>query len=83
MSTLTLNLADADKKRLAEIAAQRGVSVEEAAASAVKAQIEADAAARKEVEAGLLELDAGDGLSLEDFEREMDGFMRDLPLGRG
>jgi len=83
MSSLTLVLSDADKARLSQIAAQRGVTLEEAAAAAVKAQLDADAAARREIEAGLAELDAGAGMSLEDFEREMDSFMRDMRLGRG
>ena len=71
MSTLSFDLTDADKDRLAAIAAREGMTLEEAAAAALKAQLDADAAARAEIEAGLAELDAGDGMSLDDFEREM------------
>ncbi|MBC7770513.1 MAG: hypothetical protein H7124_17160 [Phycisphaerales bacterium] len=83
MSTVSPDLTDADKKRLADMAERRGITLEEAAASAVKAQLDADAAARLEIEAGLAELDAGAGMSLEDFEREMDGFVSDLHRSRG
>src|SRR5690606_20564362 len=79
MSTLTVEIEDGDKNRLADVARRAGISVEEAAAAAVK--LEADAAARREIEAGLAELDAGAGVSLEDVEQEMDAFMRDLRLG--
>lgn len=81
MSTLTVEIEDGDKNRLADVARRAGISVEEAVAAAVK--LEADAAARREIEAGLAELDAGAGVSLEDVEQEMDAFMRDLRLGRG
>ena len=68
---------------MAEVAARSGVTIEQAAAAAVRAQLDADSAAREEIEAGLAELDAGAGMNLEDFEREMDGFMHDLQRGRG
>jgi predicted transcriptional regulator len=34
-----------------------------------------------EIEAGLAELDAGAGMPLEDYEREMDAFMAKLQAG--
>jgi len=83
MSTLTLTLPKADAERLAQLAARTGMTLEQAAADAVKAQLDADAAARREIEAGLAELDAGAGVSLEDYEREMDAFMNELRRARG
>lgn len=83
MSTLTLTLPRADAERLAELASRGGMTVEEAAAEAVRAQLDADSAARSEIEAGLAELDAGAGLSLEQYEREMDAFMIELRASRG
>jgi hypothetical protein len=44
---------------------------------------EDDPGGRAEVEAGFAELDAGEAISIEDFEREMDAFMASLPLGGG
>lgn len=83
MSTLSLTLPKADAERLAEIAAREGVSLEAAAAAAVKAQLDADAHGIEEIEAGLAELDAGRGMSLEAYEREMDMFMAQLTPARG
>jgi predicted transcriptional regulator len=83
MSTLTLTLPKTDAERLVKLAERDGVTVEEAAARAVRAQLDADAAARQEIEAGLAELDAGKGVSLEDYEREMDVFVNELRAARG
>jgi predicted transcriptional regulator len=83
MSTLTLNLPKVDADRLTEIAARQGISMADAAAAAVTAQLDADAAARAEIEAGLGELDAGQGLSLDAYERELDAFLKQLPPARG
>ena len=83
MSTLTLTLPRADAERLAQLAARTGMTLEEAAAEAVKAQLDADAAARMEIEAGLAEIDAGAGVSLDIYEREMDAFMNELRAARG
>ncbi len=75
MSTLSLTLPEGDADRLAEIAARAGVTMEQAAATAVRAQLDADEAARREISAGLAELDAGQGMTLEAYEREMGAFM--------
>ncbi len=83
MSPLTVTLPPADVERLSKVAARAGMTLEEAAAEAVKAQLDADTAARKEIETGLAELDAGAGLSLDDYEREMDAFMKELRASRG
>lgn len=82
MSVVSVTLPEQDAKRLAELARREGATPEEVAASAVKARLDADAAARREIEAGLAELDAGQALSLEDYEREMDAFMADLSARR-
>ncbi len=82
MTPLVLILPEADRARLADIAARAGVTPEEAAAAAVKARIAADNAARAEIEAGVAELDDGLGLTLEDYEQEMDAFMSVLQARR-
>jgi predicted transcriptional regulator len=83
MSVVHLNLTDQDAERLAELARREGGTPEGVAAAAVKARLEADAASRREIELGLAELDAGEGLSLEDYEREMDAYMAGLQARRG
>jgi predicted transcriptional regulator len=83
MSVVSVTLPDDDADRLAELARREGASPEEVATAAVKARLDADAAARREIEAGVAELDAGRGLSLQDYEREMDAFMADLQTRRG
>jgi predicted transcriptional regulator len=83
MSVVHLNLADRDAERLADLARREGATPEEVAAAAVKARLEADEASRRAIEAGLAELDAGEGLSLEDYEREMDAYMTKLQAPRG
>lgn len=82
MSVVFVTLPEQDAERLAELARRVGATPEEVAASAVKARLDADAAARRDIEGGLAELDAGQGLSLEDYEREMDAFMADLSARR-
>jgi predicted transcriptional regulator len=82
MSVVSVTLPEQDVERLAELARREGATPEAVAASAVKARLDADAAARREIEAGLAELDAGRALSLEDYEREMDAFMADLSKQR-
>lgn len=82
MSTISLKLAEADAKRLVELAAREGVTPEEAAVRAVKERLDADLAARREIEAGLSELDDGQGMTLADYEREMDAFMSVLQSER-
>ncbi len=82
MSNLTLNLTPDDEERLARVARAAGLSLEEAATAAVRAQLDADAAARREIEAGIAEIDAGAGITLEAFEREMDAFMAGLSSRR-
>jgi predicted transcriptional regulator len=83
MSVVSVTLPDDDADRLAELARREGATPEEVATAAVKARLDADAAARREIEAGVAELDAGRGLSLQDYEREMDAFMADLQTRRG
>lgn len=83
MSTLSVTLIEGDAERLAELAAREGVTPEQAAAAAVRARLDEDAAWRGEVAAGLAELDAGLGMTLADFEREMDAFVAQLPAARG
>lgn len=83
MSEISVKLAEADAKRLADLAARQGETPEAVAAAAVRERLDADAAARREVEAGIAELDAGAGMTLEAYEREMDAFMADLQTERG
>ncbi len=83
MSTLSLTLPKTDADRLAAVAAREGVSVEQATIAAVKAHLDADAADRAEIVAGLAELDAGQGMSLDQYEREMDAFIATLGAARG
>lgn len=83
MSTLTVILAPAEAERLAELAKREGAAPEEIAAAAVRARLDEDAAWRGEIAAGLQELDAGAGMTLDDFEREMDVFVAGLRAKRG
>mgnify|MGYP000988194770 CR=1 FL=1 len=82
MSVVSVTLPDEDAHRLAELARREGATPEEVAAAAVRARLDADAAARHEIEAGLADLDAGNAISLDDYEREMDAFMADLQARR-
>lgn len=83
MSSLSLTLPESDAARLAEVAAREGISLEQAAAAAVKSHLDGEEVARREIEAGLVELDAGQGMTLDAYEREMDAFMARLPPARG
>jgi predicted transcriptional regulator len=83
MSVISVKLPKADADRLAELAAREGQTPEDFAAAAVRDRLEADAAARREIEAGLAELDVGGGMTLEEYEREMDAFMAELQARRG
>jgi predicted transcriptional regulator len=83
MSVVSVTLPDDDADRLAELARREGATPEQVGAAAVKARLDADAAARREIEAGLAELDAGQVLTLEDYEREMDAFVANLQARRG
>jgi predicted transcriptional regulator len=80
MTKLSLTLPKSEADRLAQIAARHGVSIEEAATAALVAQLDDDGAARAEIEAGLAELDAGSGVAMEDYEREMDALIEQLNL---
>ena len=82
MSVVSVTLPEDDADRLAELARREGATPEEVAAAAVKARWDAVAAARREIEAGLAELDAGESVTLEDYEREMDVFMAELQARR-
>lgn len=82
MSVVSVTLPEQDAKRLAELAHREGATPEAVAAAAVKARLDADAEARREIEAGLAELDSAKMLSLEDYEREMDTFMAGLQTKR-
>jgi predicted transcriptional regulator len=81
MSVVSVTLPEQDAKRLAELARREGATPEEVAA-AVKARLDTDAATRQAIEAGLAELDSGQALSLEDYEREMDVFVAGLQTRR-
>ena len=83
MSTLSVTQPKADAERLVEPAAREGATPEQVALAAVRARLEADAAWCGEVAAGLAELDAGVGMTLADFEREMDAFVAQSPAARG
>jgi hypothetical protein len=48
----------------------------------VKAQLDANAATRREIEAGLSELDAAAVMTLYEYEREMDAFVAALQAER-
>lgn len=83
MAVISVKLPEADAERLAELAAREGETPEAVAAAAVQARLDADARDRAEIEAGLAQLDAGEGMTLEVYEREMDAFMAELQAGRG
>ncbi len=83
MSVISVKLPEADAERLAEFAAREGETPEAVAAAAVQARLDADARDRAEIETGLAQLDAGDGMTLEVYEREMDAFIAELQAGRG
>lgn len=83
MSVISVNLPKADAERLAELAAREGETPESIAAAAVRARLDADANDRAEIQAGLAEIEAGAGMTLEGYEREMDAFMAELQAGRG
>ena len=83
MSTVTINLPQADAERLAELAKREGATPEALAEAAVRARLDDDALWEGEVLAGLADLDAGRSLALDDFEREMDEFMSGLRQARG
>ena len=82
MSKLVLTLPEAVAKRLAGLAAREGQTPEHVAVAAVQAMLDDQAAARREIEAGLAELDSGQSMSLENYEREMDAFMASIQAGR-
>lgn len=82
MTTISFSLPDADAKRLAELAAREGLTPEEAVAAAVQARLDVEAREHREIEAGLAELDAGKGVSLAAYEREMDAFMASIRAKR-
>ena len=82
MSIVSVNLDDADAKRLTDLATREGQTPEAVATEAVRARLDADAAAQSAIEEGLAELDAGAGMTLEAYEREMDAFMADLRTRR-
>ena len=75
MSVISVKLPEGDAERLAELAAREGETPEAIAAAAVQARLDADARDRAEIEAGLAQLDAGEGMTLDAYEREMDAFM--------
>ena len=83
MAVISVKLPEADAERLAELAAREGETPEAVAAAAVQARLDADARDRAEIETGLAQLDAGEGMTLEVYEREMDAFMAELQAGRG
>ena len=83
MAVISVKLPEADAERLAELAAREGETPEAVAAAAVQARLDADARDRAEIEAGLAQLDAGEGMTLEVYEREMDAFIAELQAGRG
>lgn len=83
MSVISVKLPEGDADRLAELAAREGQTPEAVAAAAVQARLDADASDRAEIEAGLAQLDAGEGMTIEVYEREMDAFMAELQAGRG
>jgi len=83
MSVISVKLPERDVERLAELAAREGETPEAIAAAAVQARLDADARDRAEIEAGLSQLDAGEGMTLDAYEREMDVFMAELQAGRG
>ncbi len=83
MSVISVKLPEGDAERLAEFAAREGETPEAVAAAAVQARLDADARDRAEIETGLAQLDAGEGMTLEVYEREMDAFIAELQAGRG
>jgi predicted transcriptional regulator len=82
MSILSVTLAEAESERLKELAAREGATPEEIALAALRARLDQDAADTGQIMQGLAELDAGQGMTNEDFEREMDAFMAQLPAQR-
>jgi predicted transcriptional regulator len=78
MSSVTIDLPKDDAERLAELARREGATPEEIARDAVRAKLDEESAWDAEVRAGIAEMDAGQGMTLADFEREMDDFMAGL-----
>lgn len=83
MTTLSVTLSTADADRLAELAKREGATPEQFATAAVQARLQDDAAWQAEIVAGLAELDRGEGVSMEQFEQEMDAYMADLRARHG
>jgi predicted transcriptional regulator len=83
MSSFTIDLPQDEADRLAELAKREGATPEAFARDAVRARLGEEAGWEAEVRAGLAELEVGGGMTLEDFEREMDDFMRGVRVGRG
>ena len=82
MSILSVTLAEAESERLNELAAREGATPEQIALAALRARLDQDAADTSQIVQGLAELDSGQGMTNEDFEREMDAFMAQLPAQR-
>jgi predicted transcriptional regulator len=78
MSSLTIELPQDEAERLAELAKREDATPEAIARDAVRAKLDEEAAWDAEVRAGIADMDAGAGMTLADFEREMDDFVRDL-----
>ena len=80
---IAVPLAPDAEARLRAAAEALGDSVEETAALALQEWLTDDADWAASVEAGLAEIDRGEGMSRDAFEAEMDVFMADLNASKG
>ena len=78
MSSLTIDLPQEEADRLADLAKREGATPEALARDAVRARLSEEEAWDAEVRAGIAELESGAGMTLADFECEMDDFMHGL-----
>jgi len=78
MTSIALKLEDDEAKKLAEIAAREGTTPEDLVRRAVRASLATDAERAEMIRRGFAQIEAGDCLTLEEFEEEMDRFMESL-----
>lgn len=78
MTSIQLKLDDDEADKLAQIAAREGTTPEDLARRAVRASLASEAEIQEMIRRGFAQIEAGDSLTLEEFEAEMDRFMETL-----
>lgn len=78
MSALTINLSDDELRRLADIAAHDGMSLDALASDAVRARLAEEEAWDAQVREGLAEADSGALIDYETFRTEMSALLAKL-----